>query len=179
MIEIDQAAIDADVRRSFDAINLKRAEAETQIWQAFLYHAGRPLSWCTHFDPNRENDLLYLFAASGSEALNVTIQRRVGLVRDGDYEGTIQSEIRVTVSDVDQAEDVNLEQYGERLDDFRRTFEATDAFKALTTGRITRARHLPSIAEESDRTSEIVPLVDESERPRRGIRVLPSACGMS
>jgi hypothetical protein len=117
MIEIPEAAIDADVRRSFDAINLERAEAGTEIWQAFLDHAGRSLNWGTHFDPERGNDLLYLFAVSGSEALDVTIQRRVGVVRDGDYEGTIQSEIRVTVSDVAPADDVNLEEYGERLDD--------------------------------------------------------------
>jgi hypothetical protein len=142
MIEIDEAAIDADVRRSFAAINLERAEAGAEIWQAFLDHAGRPLNWGAHFDPDRNNDLLYLFAVSGSGALDVTMQRRVGVVRDGDYGGTIQSEVRVTVSDVDRAVDINLEEYGERLDDFRRAFEATDAFAAMTTGRITRLQAL-------------------------------------
>jgi hypothetical protein len=53
MIEIDDAAIDADLRRSFDAINLERAEAGTEIWQALLDHAGRPLNWSGRFDPGQ------------------------------------------------------------------------------------------------------------------------------
>jgi hypothetical protein len=83
------------------------------------------------------------------------------VVWDGDYEGTIQSEIRVTVSGVDQADHVNLEEYGERLDDFRRAFEATDAFKALTSvPRYTSPGTRLVSPRRANRTREIVSFLD-------------------
>jgi hypothetical protein len=142
MIEIDEDAIDADVRRSLDGIDLKHADAGARIWQGYLDHAGRPLNWSTHFDSDHENDLLYFFGIWGNGELDVTIQRRVGVVSDGDYAGTIQSEVRVTIADVEEVDNVDIEQYGERLNDFRRAVEATGAFTAMTTGRVAKLQAL-------------------------------------
>src|SRR5690348_7347515 len=126
MIEIDEVAIDADIRRSLDGIDLQRIDASARVWQGFLIHAGQRLNWGAHFDRDRENDLLYFFGRWRAGELDVTIQRRVGVVRDGDYEGTIQSEVRITVADVEEVDDVGVEEYGERLDDFRRAVETTE-----------------------------------------------------
>jgi hypothetical protein len=54
--EIDEDAIEADLRSRVDDIDLERSDAAALVWTDFLEHARRPLNFGEHFDDDHGND---------------------------------------------------------------------------------------------------------------------------
>ena len=100
-MEIDELAIDADLRDRVGHIDLERNDAAALVWSRFLEHARRPLNFGEHFSDDHGNDQVSFVAARtpNGDGWTVELERRVGVVRDDDYEGTIISTCKMRVAD--------------------------------------------------------------------------------
>src|SRR4051794_10660047 len=100
-MEIDERAIDADLRDRVDGIDLERGDAAALIWARFLEHARRPLDFGEHFSDDHGNDRVSFVAApaANGDGWTVNLERNISVVRDDDYEGTIVSTCKMRVPD--------------------------------------------------------------------------------
>jgi hypothetical protein len=146
-IAIDEAVLDADLRERVAAIDTSAPGAVPEIWQAFLGHAARPLRWEARFQRDDDNDLLQFGAEIRARpgVVRVDIERRVGVVENEDYQGTIVVICRLTFAggpEWDPVGDrVGYEHYGVtggELAAFRDEVEASPAFAAMRASRITQ-----------------------------------------
>jgi hypothetical protein len=144
-IAIDEAVLDADLRSRVSPIDTSAPDAPLRIWQAFLAHAARPLAWGTHFQRDDDNDLLQFGVEIRGDrsSVRVDIERRVGVVEDEDYQGTIVVICRFTFEGGpawDPVGDrVGYEHYGVtggELAAFREEVEDSAAFAAMRTSWI-------------------------------------------
>jgi hypothetical protein len=72
-MEIDEHAIDADIRGRVEGIDLERSDAAAKIWALFLEHARRPLNWGEHFDDDHGNDQVSSRAARAPDGGHWTV----------------------------------------------------------------------------------------------------------
>jgi hypothetical protein len=95
-MEIDERAIDADLRGRVGDIDLERSDAAALVWARFLEHARRPLNFGDHFDDDHGNDQVSFVAARAprGDGWTVDLKRRIGVVPDDDYEGTARARPR-------------------------------------------------------------------------------------
>jgi hypothetical protein len=148
----DQAALDEAIAAAVGDIDVTAPRAARRVWEAFLAFAARPLALDSTFDGDKDNDLLYLRCdfTGGAEAASVTLERRVGTVRDGvDYDGTLLAHCDLTLAANDAWYRVEghlqIEEYGvtgDGLERFRETVEASEAFAIFTASDVIGLRAL-------------------------------------
>lgn len=147
LLPIDEDAIDADLQAAVGRVELADDEAAVRIWEGFLAHASRPLAWTEQFARDKDNDLLGFVAEQRNGEVSVRFTRRIGVVEDGLYQGTIVSACRLTLqlsSDWDAVETPEtVDEYGVTgggFDAFREAVEGTPAFAALALSPVTGFR---------------------------------------
>jgi hypothetical protein len=148
-LEIDEAVVDADLRGCVGEVDLESDVAAMRIWHGFLDHARRPLAFGDHFSDDDGNDMVSFSAErtrTGDE-WNVVLKRRIGVVRDGEYEGTIVAACRTRVpdglawqgiGDHSGVEEDGLSRRG--VDSFQEAVEASPAFRAWTSSSLQQFR---------------------------------------
>jgi hypothetical protein len=148
-LEIDEAVVDADLRGRVQEVDVGGDDAATQIWHGFLEHARRPLAFGEHFSDDDGNDMVSFSAerTSTGDNWNVVLKRRIGVIRDHDYEGTIVAACRTRVpdgpawqgfEDHSWIEEDGLSRRG--ADGFQAAVEASPAFRAWTSSSLQQFR---------------------------------------
>jgi hypothetical protein len=142
-LALDDAAIEAELRRAAAGIDVAGSDAPAAVWQTFLQHATRPLAFGTTFDDHPDNDQLSFESTLRPETVIVSLRRDIGVVHVGEgYWGTIAALWGLKV-----ARDEHWPSDGDRhiaghgitsngLEAFRREVEASDVFAALLESRI-------------------------------------------
>jgi hypothetical protein len=147
-MSIDESEVDADLQSRMSGIDARAEDAITLIWQGFLEHARRPLDFGESFDNDRDNDLLSFLAKRGRDSTEwrVVLKRRIGVVEDDEYAGTIVAACRTTVADgpawqgVDQFGTDAYAGSDEGVEAFRSTVEASPAFAAWRSSALREFR---------------------------------------
>jgi hypothetical protein len=137
-LELDDAAIDADLRRFVAGIDLAAPGAPGRVWEAFVRYAGRPLAFGATFDDHPDNDQLELDTTLRPETVLVSLRREIGVVHvEEGYAGTIAALWGVRLArgahwpaDGDR-HIAGLGITGGGLEAFRREVEASDVFPAF------------------------------------------------
>jgi hypothetical protein len=142
-LELEEAAIEADLRQYTAGLDLAGSDAPSAVWHAFIEHAGRPLAFGSTFDDHPDNDQLSFETTLRAEMVIVSLRRDIGVVHVGEgYWGTIAALWGLKV-----ARDEHWPTDGERriaghgitsngLQAFRREVEASEVFAALLESRI-------------------------------------------
>ena len=146
-LPIDEDAIDEDLRAAIGDVVLSAPDAAVRAWAGFIAHASRPLDFGERFDRDKDLDLLGFGAEKKQTEVSVRFKRRIGVVEDGEYEGTIVSACRLTLELTSAwesiADQVAVDEYGVTaggLDAFRGAVEALPAFAALALSPVTGIR---------------------------------------
>jgi hypothetical protein len=146
-LAIDEAAIDADLRSALGPVELTAPDAAMRIWAGFLAHASRPLDFGERFARDKDNDLLGFATEKRPTEIAVRFARRIGVVEDGEYAGTIVAACRLTVEPSSAwepiAQLVTVDEYGVTaggLEAYRAAVEASPAFAALALSPVTGLR---------------------------------------
>jgi hypothetical protein len=144
VIPISKESLDAAARGALAGIDVSEPDALTRIWRAFLAHTCESLDWGARFDSHPDNDVLWFSSGWAEGRMGIDVLRRVGVVKDGDYEGTILAEVRLKLVGVDPLAvgNADVEMHAEQLDEFRRAVETTPPFADLFGGRIVSAEAL-------------------------------------
>ncbi len=101
LMSVDESEINADLQGRMREVDPQSDDAITLIWRHFLEHARRPLDFGEAFDNDKDNDLVSFSADRTSDGAEwrVVLKRRIGVVQDEEYEGTIVAACRTTVAD--------------------------------------------------------------------------------
>lgn len=148
-LSIDESAINADLQDRMREVDPQSDDAIALIWKSFLEHARRPLDFSEAFDNDKDNDLVSFFAERMSDGAEwrVVLKRRIGVVQDEEYEGTIVAACRTTVADCPAwqgADDrFGIDEYGgtdQNVAAFQAAVEASPAFAAWTSSPLRQFR---------------------------------------
>lgn len=148
-LEIDEAVVDADLRGRVRDVDLESDGAAMRIWHGFLGHARRPLAFGDHFSDDDGNDMVSFSAerTRTGDDWNVVLKRRIGVVRDQDYEGTIVAACRTRVPDGPAWEGIEDHSWVEEdglsrrgVDSFQAAVESSPAFTAWTSSPLRQFR---------------------------------------
>jgi hypothetical protein len=148
-LEIDEAVVDADLRDRVREVDVESPGAATLIWQGFLAHVRRPLAFGERFSDDDGNDLVSFSAqrTPAGDEWNVVLKRRIGVVRDEEYEGTIVAACRTRVADGPAWEGIEDHSWVEEdgltrrgADSFQAAVEASAAFAAWTASPLRQFR---------------------------------------
>jgi hypothetical protein len=148
-LEIDEAVVDVDLRGRVNDVDPDSADAAKLIWHGFLTHARRPLAFGDDFSDDDGNDMVSFSAerTSAGDEWNVVLERRIGVVRDEDYEGTIVAACRTRVADGPAWQGIEDHSWVEEegvtsrgVDSFQTEVEASPAFAAWTSSPVRQFR---------------------------------------